>query len=206
VAGTDAGIALVAGLGNPGPRYEATRHNAGFWFVEALARRAGVVLREEPRFHALLARAEVDGHDLRLLEPLTYMNRSGEAVAAVARFYRYAPERILVVHDDLDLPPGAVRLKRQGGHGGHNGLRDIMAHLGSDRFLRLRLGIGHPGPGADVTAWVLSRPGPEDRAALEAAIEAALEAMPDIASGDPRRLDRAMSRLHRLPERQGAGD
>ncbi|HHQ43095.1 MAG TPA: aminoacyl-tRNA hydrolase, partial [Chromatiales bacterium] len=186
------------------PRHEGTRHNAGFWFVEALARRAGVALREEPRFRARLARAEVHGRDLRLLEPLTYMNHSGEAVAAVARFYRYPLEAILVVHDDLDLPPGAVRLKRGGGHGGHNGLRDIIARLGSRDFLRLRLGIGHPGPGADVVGYVLSRPPAAERAAIEAAIEAALEALPDILSGEPRRLDRAMSRLHRLPDGQGA--
>jgi len=188
------------GRATRGPRYEDTRHNAGFWFVEALARRTGAVLREERRFRARLARAEVGGRDLRLLEPLTWMNHSGEAVAAVARFHRYPPEAILVVHDDLDLPPGAVRLKRGGGHGGHNGLRDIIARLGSRDFHRLRLGIGHPGPGADVTAWVLGRPAPQDRAAIEAAIEAALEALPDILSGEQRRLDRAMSRLHRLPE------
>ncbi len=206
MAGGAAGIGLVAGLGNPGPGYEGTRHNAGFWLVEALARRAGAALREEPRFRARLARAEVHGRDLRLLEPLTYMNRSGEAVAAVARFYRYPPEAILVAHDDLDLPPGAVRLKRGGGHGGHNGLRDVIARLGSRDFFRLRLGIGHPGPGADVVGYVLSRPPAAERAAIEAAIEAALEALPDILSGEPRRLDRAMSRLHRLPGGQGAKD
>ncbi len=188
-----ASIGLIAGLGNPGADYAATRHNAGFWFVDALAAAHGASLRAEAKFHGELGRAAVGGHDVWLLKPTTFMNHSGQAVAAVARYYKLAPEQILVAHDDLDLPVGTARLKRGGGHGGHNGLRDIINHLGSRDFLRLRLGIHHPGDSKAVVDYVLGRPSAADREAIEDAIARALEVMPLVVSGD---LERAMNRLH----------
>ncbi len=186
-------IGLIAGLGNPGADYAATRHNAGFWFVDALAAAHGASLRAEARFHGELGRAAVGGRDVWLLKPTTFMNHSGQAVAAVARYYKLAPEQILVAHDDLDLPVGTARLKRGGGHGGHNGLRDIINHLGSRDFLRLRLGIHHPGDSKAVVDYVLGRPSAADREAIEDAIARALDVMPLVVSGD---LERAMNRLH----------
>ena len=188
-----ASIGLIAGLGNPGADYAATRHNAGFWFVDALAAAHGASLRAEAKFHGELGRAAVGGHDVWLLKPTTFMNHSGQAVAAVARYYKLAPEQILVAHDDLDLPVGTARLKRGGGHGGHNGLRDIINHLGSRDFLRLRLGIHHPGDSKAVVDYVLGRPSAADREAIEDAIARALDVMPLVVSGD---LERAMNRLH----------
>ncbi len=186
-------IGLIAGLGNPGADYAATRHNAGFWFVDALAAAHGASLRAEAKFHGELGRAAVGGRDVWLLKPTTFMNHSGQAVAAVARYYKLAPEQILVAHDDLDLPVGTARLKRGGGHGGHNGLRDIINHLGSRDFLRLRLGIHHPGDSKAVVDYVLGRPSAADREAIEDAIARALDVMPLVVSGD---LERAMNRLH----------
>lgn len=187
-------IRLIAGLGNPGPKYELTRHNAGAWFVEALARQYGVPLQAEKRFFGLTARINLAGQDLRLLIPTTYMNRSGQAVAAMAGFYRIAPSEILVAHDELDMDPGVARLKQGGGHGGHNGLRDTIAALGNDAgFLRLRLGIGHPGSSDQVTGYVLSRASAEQQTATDAAIEAALEVIPRVVGGD---LAGAMNQLH----------
>lgn len=183
-------VALVVGLGNPGGHAE-DRHNAGFWFVEALAGSAGVTLREEARFRGELGRT-ADG--LRLLKPLTYMNLSGESVAACANYFRIAPEAVLVVHDELDLDAGVVRLKRGGGHGGHNGLRSVESCLGTNAFLRVRLGIGHPGANADVSGYVLRRPPRKEREAIDAAIEAALGEFDMIVDG---RFDRAMTRLNR---------
>ena len=149
---------MVVGLGNPGSDYENTRHNAGALFVEALAREAGQTLRPEKKYHGLYARIQWQGLDLHLLNPSTFMNRSGQAVAALASFYRIAPEEILIAHDELDLPPGVVKCKKGGGHGGHNGLRDIIAKLGNNNgFHRLRLGIGHPGHSSQVTGFVLGR-------------------------------------------------
>ncbi len=188
-----ASIGLIAGLGNPGADYAATRHNAGFWFVDALAAAHGASLRAEAKFHGELGRAAVGGRDVWLLKPTTFMNHSGRAVAAVARYYKLAPEQILVAHDDLDLPVGTARLKRGGGHGGHNGLRDIINHLGSRDFLRLRLGIHHPGDSKAVVDYVLGRPSAADREAIEDAIARALGVMPLVVSGD---LERAMNRLH----------
>ena len=188
-----ASIGLIAGLGNPGADYAATRHNAGFWFVDALAAAHGASLRAEAKFHGELGRAAVGGRDVWLLKPTTFMNHSGQAVAAVARYYKLAPEQILVAHDDLDLPVGTARLKRGGGHGGHNGLRDIINHLGSRDFLRLRLGIHHPGDSKAVVDYVLGRPSAADREAIEDAIARALDVMPLVVSGD---LERAMNRLH----------
>jgi len=188
-----ASIGLIAGLGNPGADYAATRHNAGFWFVDALAAAHGASLRAEAKFHGELGRAAVGGRDVWLLKPTTFMNHSGQAVAAVARYYKLAPEQILVAHDDLDLPVGTARLKRGGGHGGHNGLRDVINHLGSRDFLRLRLGIHHPGDSKAVVDYVLGRPSAADREAIEDAIARALDVMPLVVSGD---LERAMNRLH----------
>ncbi|MEJ2687485.1 MAG: aminoacyl-tRNA hydrolase [Gammaproteobacteria bacterium] len=186
-------IALIVGLGNPGPEYQLTRHNAGFWFVDELAVREGGAWKREARFHGELARCRLDGHDVRLFKPTTFMNLSGQAVSALAGFFRIAPEQMLVVHDDLDLPPGTVRLKRGGGHGGHNGLRDLIGRLGSRDFLRLRLGIGHPGQRGGVVNYVLQRPSRDDVDAIESAIVEGIEALPLVLAGE---MERAMHRLH----------
>ncbi len=186
-------IELVAGLGNPGPQYEQTRHNAGFWFADALVRRAAGHWRPETKFHGEVAKIRLHGREIWVIKPGNFMNRSGQAVAALARFYKIAPENILVAHDELDLPAGAVRLKRGGGPGGHNGLKDIIAQLGSREFLRLRLGIGHPGHASLVTSFVLGKAPVSERELLEAAIDDALGAMPDILEDE---LQRAMNRLH----------
>ena len=151
-------IRLVAGLGNPGPRYSGTRHNAGFWFADGLAQRLGETFKDESKFSGAVARSG----ELRLFKPDTFMNESGFAVARIAGFYKVAPGEVLVAYDDLDLPPGTVRLKQNGGHGGHNGLRDVEVHLGSRDFTRVRIGIGHPGDRDAVTPWVLNRPGRDD--------------------------------------------
>lgn len=186
-------LALLVGLGNPGPDYARTRHNAGFWLADALADRYGGRFRTEPRFGGEVCRIGLAGRELWLLKPQTFMNRSGLAVVRLAGFYKLAPPAILVVHDDLDLPPGVARLKRGGGHGGHNGLRDIMGQLGASDFLRLRLGIGHPGSSQEVIGYVLTAPPPDQRARLEAAVAAALEVIPLVVEGQ---LQRAMHDLH----------
>ncbi|HSH29218.1 MAG TPA: aminoacyl-tRNA hydrolase [Thiohalobacter sp.] len=191
-------VALIVGLGNPGAKYDQTRHNAGFWFLDGLARRFHCTLNPENRFQGEAGRCDIDGADCRLLKPTTFMNRSGQSVAALAGFFKIPPEAILVVHDELDLEPGTVRLKRGGGHGGHNGLRDLISALGSKEFLRLRVGIGHPGHRDDVVNYVLNKPGAEDRIAIDAAIESALLEVPRIVNGD---LEAAMNALHRRPER-----
>ncbi len=167
-------IALVVGLGNPGTQYESTRHNAGFWFVDQLAMHYRCPLREEPRFFGTTARVQAEGQDWRLLKPSTYMNLSGKAVGALVQFYKITPESILVVHDELDLPPGKMKLKQGGGHGGHNGLKSIQAQLGSAEFWRLRLGIGHPGHRDAVTGFVLGNPPAAERDAIHAAIDHAV--------------------------------
>lgn len=188
-----AAIQLVVGLGNPGAKYEQTRHNAGFWFVETMARDCGAQFRAENKFRSEVARCRIAGNDCRLQKPLEFMNRSGRPVAALAGFYQIPRSDILVVHDDLDLPPGTIRLKRDGGHGGHNGLRDLIPALGGRDFLRLRIGIGHPGHRDDVVSYVLRTATSEDRAAIDAAMAAAIRVLPDIISGD---LDAAMKELH----------
>jgi PTH1 family peptidyl-tRNA hydrolase len=188
-------IRLLVGLGNPGPEYQQTRHNAGQWLLAALAARHGCELVTEKRFYGACGRISIGGRELRLLAPGTFMNRSGQAVAAMANFFKIAPREILVAHDELDLPAGVARLKQGGGHGGHNGLRDTISALGNNAdFLRLRLGIGHPGSSALVTAYVLSRAPEPERAALLGAIDASLDALPDIVTGD---IARAMNELHR---------
>ena len=183
---------LVVGLGNPGAEYEATRHNAGFWWVENLADAHGVALRSEARFHGKVARLRAAGGECWLLEPQTFMNLSGRAVAALATFYKIEVGDILVVHDELDLPPGSARLKRGGGTAGHNGLKDIARHLGPD-FWRLRIGIGHPGDRAEVAGFVLRPPRKEEAALISEAIEQSLDVWPDIAAGH---MEKAMHRLH----------
>ncbi len=186
-------IRLVAGLGNPGTKYQQTRHNAGFWFVDEVARRYAVRFRTESRFASEVASCQIDGQECRLQKPQDFMNRSGRPVAALAAFYRIPRPAILVVHDDLDLPPGTVRLKQDGGHGGHNGLRDLIPSLGGNDFLRLRIGIGHPGHRDDVIGYVLRPATREEQAAIEAAIEAALGVLPAVITGN---LEAAMKVLH----------
>lgn len=186
-------LKLLVGLGNPGLQYEDTRHNAGWWWLDRVAADLGVTLQPQRDWFGLAGRAQVQGHHLWLLKPTTYMNRSGHAVAALARFYKIAPHEILVAHDELDLPPGDARLKRGGGHAGHNGLRDIHAQLGSADYWRLRLGIGHPGVKAEVVHWVLRVPPADQRRAIDAAIERAAQALPLLLAGD---VAKATSLIH----------
>lgn len=189
-----ADILLIVGLGNPGSEYRGTRHNAGADFVEALAREAGCTLQTDTKFYGLTGRVTVAGHDLRLLIPTTFMNRSGQAVAAMARFYKINPEQILIAHDELDIPAGSARFKKSGGHGGHNGLRDIVPALGNNSdFHRLRIGIGHPGHASRVSGYVLSAPSSEDRQKIDACINEALSSLPLLLDGDA---TKAMTRLH----------
>ncbi|AGX87262.1 aminoacyl-tRNA hydrolase [Candidatus Symbiobacter mobilis] len=176
-------IQLIVGLGNPGPQYQETRHNVGFWWVDALAASLRCVWAADKGFQAWVATASVDAHPLRLLKPQTFMNLSGRSVASLARFYKIDPTEILVVHDDLDFEPGRVQCKLGGGHAGHNGLRDVHAQLGTDRYWRLRLGIGHPGHKSEVVSWVLHQPEADDRVAIERAIERSLAALPDLLAG-----------------------
>lgn len=186
-------IRLVAGLGNPGRGYARTRHNAGFWFADALAARLGATFAHEARFAADVAKSG----DVRICKPMTFMNASGRSVAAIARFFGVAPDAILVVHDELDLSAGDAKIKLGGGHAGHNGLRDIHAQLGTPDYWRLRLGIGHPRntemPEREVVDYVLKPPDTADRDAIEAAIDRALGVWPDIAAGD---MERAMMVVH----------
>lgn len=175
-------LQAVIGLGNPGPEYAETRHNAGFWWVDALAHRAGVSLRVDARLQGDLGRFTLGGNSVWLFKPGTYMNHSGRAVAALLSYYRLDPAAMLIVHDDLDLAPGTVRLKQGGGHGGHNGLRDIAARLGSD-FLRLRLGIGHPGHRDQVVGYVLHRPSQMERQQIDQGMVRALDIFPDLIAG-----------------------
>lgn len=194
MAGVRTAFELVVGLGNVGARYAATRHNAGFWYADALAARLGASFRADRKAHGELARITAEGRDLRLLKPATLMNHSGRSVAAVARFLKIPPGAILVAHDDLDLPAGSVRLKFGGGHGGHNGLRDLDAQLGSRDYWRLRIGIGHPGGRGEVIDYVLSRPTPAERQAIEDALERALEQTgPLLVDGDA---EGVMNALH----------
>ncbi|MGH8581794.1 MAG: aminoacyl-tRNA hydrolase [Gammaproteobacteria bacterium] len=187
-------IDLIVGLGNPGSEYADTRHNAGFWFVDALTRRHAVLLRTQRAFFGELGRVTIDGHGCWLLKPMTYMNRSGQAAVALASYYRIASEQVLVVHDELDLDPGVVRLKRGGGPGGHQGLKDLLARLGEPSFLRLRIGIGRSAPGSDATPYVLGRPPAAEREAIRGAIDAAIAELPRLLAGD---LAQAMNQLHR---------
>lgn len=193
-------IRLIVGLGNPGPEYEATRHNAGFWFIDALAHQLHVTLTREAKFFGFAGKASVGGKPLWLLEPQTFMNRSGRSVAALAGFYRIAPHEILVVHDELDLLPGQTKMKRGGGHAGHNGLRDIQAALGSADFWRLRLGIGHPRTlqlNQEVVDFVLHPPRRDEQPAIDAEIDRALAIVPELVAGQ---IEPAMMKLHTRPK------
>lgn len=193
-------ISLIVGLGNPGPEHEHDRHNAGFWFVEAVAREHGGNWRREARFHGEAARVRIGDAEVWLLKPLTYMNRSGQSVSALARFYRIAAANMLVAHDELDLSPGTVRLKRGGGSGGHNGLKDITAAMGGPDYGRLRIGIGHPRdlyPGREVVDFVLQRPSRGEQNALDDAIRDALAVVPVLAAGQ---WERAGQKLHTVPK------
>ncbi|MGH8179538.1 MAG: aminoacyl-tRNA hydrolase [Steroidobacteraceae bacterium] len=185
-------LTLIVGLGNPGPTYARTRHNAGFELIDELARRTGSNLRHEARHQGELARASIAGTDVWLLKPMTYMNLSGQAVRSVAGFYRVAPQSILVAHDELDFEPGVVRLKEGGGAGGHNGLRDLIAQL-DDGFWRLRIGIGHPGDRDAVLDYVLGRPPAAEAELIREAVLAAADAVPVMLTDGAQK---AMNRLH----------
>lgn len=189
-------LKLVVGLGNPGAEYARTRHNAGFWYVDELVRSAGGSWRRESRYQCELARIKVAEQELWLMKPQTFMNKSGAAVQAVAAFYRIAPGEMLVAHDEIDLPPGVVRLKEGGGHGGHNGVRDVIAQLGAD-FWRLRIGVGHPGSKDQVIDAVLDRATGEEQKLIDAALERAHAALPDLLRDGAQK---AMHRLHTRDE------
>ncbi|MCH7344495.1 aminoacyl-tRNA hydrolase [Pelomonas sp. CA6] len=194
-------IRLFVGLGNPGPEYEDTRHNAGFWWVDQLARRLGASLAPDKAYHGLVARvnnAPGAAGPVWLLQPMTYMNLSGKSVGALARFFKIAPEEILAVHDELDLPPGEMKMKQGGGTGGHNGLKDMQAQLGSPAFWRLRLGIGHPGHKAEVANYVLRKPPLAERQAVDDCIAKSLDAVELMLKGE---MDRALMKVHAKPPR-----
>lgn len=175
---------LLVGLGNPGPEYAATRHNAGFWWLDAVARELKVSLQPDRAYHGLAARTTVGGETVWLLAPQTFMNLSGKSVAALARFFKIAPQDILVAHDELDIVPGEAKLKFGGGHAGHNGLRDIHAQLGTGDYWRLRIGVGHPGVKSEVIHWVLKKPSQEHRQAIEDSITRSLNALPHLVAGE----------------------
>jgi PTH1 family peptidyl-tRNA hydrolase len=184
---------LIVGLGNPGPNYAETRHNAGFWFLDALLRHAGIELRTRARQNVEVARTSLHGRDCILARPTTFMNRSGQAVRAVIDYFGIDPANMLVAYDELDLPPGTVRLKQGGGHGGHNGLRDIFSHIEEREFLRLRIGIGHPGHKDAVTKYVLGRSPAQIRDVVLNAIDRSLKVLPQVLGGD---IAAAMQELH----------
>jgi PTH1 family peptidyl-tRNA hydrolase len=186
-------IDMIVGLGNPGRDYADTRHNAGFWFVDTLVRKYGGNFKTEKKFQGEVARSVIDGKEIWLLKPDTYMNLSGQAVLALMQFYKIDLANILVVHDDLDLPAGVARLKQGGGHGGHNGLRDISQRCGGNGFQRLRLGIGHPGDKSRVTDHVLNKVSREDQQAIETAIADAIDVLPLVLAGE---FPKAMNKLH----------
>ena len=194
-------IRLIVGLGNPGPEYEATRHNAGFWWVSAAAQVLSAPMQFDRHYQGLLARCNrpppAPG-PVWLLQPMTFMNLSGRAVGPLAHFYKIAPAEILVVHDELDLAPGQMKLKQGGGAAGHNGLKDILAQLGSADFWRLRIGIGHPGDRAEVANWVLQKPRLEDRLAIDQNLRDSLAALPLLLDGA---MDKAMMKIHAKPPR-----
>jgi peptidyl-tRNA hydrolase, PTH1 family len=191
-------IKLFVGLGNPGTEYDGTRHNAGFVYIDELARQLKVNLAMDRAYHGFVGRANLPQGSVWLLQPQTYMNLSGKSVAALARFFKITPDEILVAHDELDLPAGQVKLKKGGGHAGHNGLRDIHAQLGSPDYWRLRLGIGHPGDKADVAAFVLRKPPASERTLMEQSIDKALEATTALLEGD---MPAATRTIHAGPPR-----
>jgi PTH1 family peptidyl-tRNA hydrolase len=186
-------VSLVVGLGNPGAEYDKTRHNAGFWFIERLASQEGVVFSRESKFQSDVAKIQVAGQVVYILKPTTFMNRSGQSVASLASYFGVEPRDILVVHDELDLDPGKVRLKLSGGHGGHNGLRDIISQLGTKDFMRLRLGVGHPGSSNKVLNYVLGRPSVGDRVLIDGAVDRSLRELGAILGGESQKV---MTVLH----------
>jgi peptidyl-tRNA hydrolase, PTH1 family len=190
-------IKLFVGLGNPGADYEATRHNAGFWWIDALAQQLGIRLVADKSYQGLVARANINGETVWLLKPQTFMNLSGRSVAAIARFFKIAPDQILVVHDELDILPGLLKLKQGGSHAGHNGLRDIHDQLGSADYWRLRIGIGHPGVKSEVIHWVLQKPTQAQRQTIEECIERSLATMPLLLAGE---MGKATMALHTKPK------
>ena len=185
-------LKLIVGLGNPGQQYAQTRHNAGFWFVERMSETFNITMTLDKKFHGMVGRGLVYGMDIRLLLPHTFMNKSGEAVVPMVNFYGIHNDELLIVHDELDLDVGRMRLKTGGGHGGHNGLRDITPHLGNDLH-RLRIGIGHPGHKSKVSGHVLSKPSPDDQIAIEAALEAAMDSLKLMVTGD---IEKARSQIN----------
>lgn len=187
------GIQLIVGLANPGDEYTNTRHNAGAWFVEEIARLENIRLRSETKFHGLHGSANLDGHTCQLLIPTTFMNLSGRAVRACATYSKIAPQSILVAHDDIDLPVGTIKLKFDGGDGGHNGLNDIIRNLNTREFYRLRIGVGHPGNSKDVVDYVLKNPSKADRQKIDAALDEAQSALPLMLNGE---MSKAMQMLH----------
>ena len=188
-----AGLRLIVGLGNPGPEHARTRHNAGFWFIDALAEQAGARFGLDSKLFGEIAKVDIAGRDVWLLRPATFMNLSGKSITAALRYWKIEPEEMLVAHDELDMPPGVARLKFDGGHGGQNGLRDTMRLLGHGKFHRLRVGIGHPGHKDKVTPWVLGKPGRDDEASILRAIDDAIGVLPLAINGHY--MD-AMTRLH----------
>lgn len=190
-------ILCVVGLGNPGVKYAETRHNAGFWFVDEVARCLGGQFRAEVKFHGEVCRVSIDDRECWLLKPMTFMNRSGQSVSAFSNFYKVDPDKLLVAHDELDMPPGIAKLKRGGGHGGHNGLRDTTSALGSGDFTRLRVGIGHPGHRDMVSDYVLNRPSKTDEQLIRSALDRAVEVLPLLLAGE---LQKAMHRLHSVAD------
>lgn len=193
MAAVSAQIDVIAGLGNPGPDYSETRHNAGFWFLDCLAGSQGRSFSSAPRFFGDVCKVKIGEHSVRLLKPMGFMNRSGQSVAALARYFKIPNDSILIVHDELDLVPGDVRLKYAGGHGGHNGLRDSISHLGNAEFWRVRLGIGHPGNQRQVVDYVLQRPSREHHELINEAIASVLDVAPMMVSGD---MQKAMNSVH----------
>lgn len=189
----DPGISILVGLGNPGAEYAETRHNAGFRFLDALAKHEAVRFRTESRFSATVGRATIAGRDVWLLQPVTFMNRSGDAVARFCHYYKIAPAQILVAYDELDLPPGAVRLKQGGGDAGHNGVHDVIEKLGSPDFARLRIGIGRPPSAAQGAEYVLKKAPPAEQVLIDAAIDLACRHLPEIVQGQ---YQKAMTALH----------
>ena len=186
---------MIVGLGNPGPQYANTRHNAGAWLLEKVADQAKKTLVKDSKFHGLSSRINISGQDVHLLIPTTFMNLSGQAVTAMARFYKIPADAILIVHDELDLPPGTARFKTGGGHGGHNGLRDIISCMGNEKnFHRLRIGVGHPGDSKNVANYLTEKkPSAKERTLIDTAIDEAISVLPKIVSGDTAA---AMNRLH----------
>jgi PTH1 family peptidyl-tRNA hydrolase len=191
-------IRLLVGLGNPGPEYDDTRHNAGFWWIDDVARKLGATLMPDRSYHGLVARVNRPAGPIWLLEPQTYMNLSGKSVGALARFFKIAPHEILVAHDELDLLPGQMKMKQGGSHAGHNGLKDIQAQLGTADFWRLRLGIGHPGVKAEVVNYVLRKPPLAERELIDQCIGRSMDALDLMLAGE---MDKAMMKVHAKPPR-----